>query len=168
MTPRQQFPAAHSSDELIFKQNCSVGARGFSAGLIILGNRGGYRWLSKYFDWFASRVDEDADFCEADPDDHQHLDRAAPINVNRSDEFGLMVGSFTKRNRKRVFESCGTSKKKRILESPIRQFRQTLMFMVDTICGGATVDTVREQTLAELEELSQDIESHIARLQQQP
>ena len=167
MTPRQQFPAAHSSDELIFKQNCSVGAEGFSPGLFILGNRGGYRWLSKYFVWFASRVDEDANFYKADPEDHQHLDRAAPINVNRSDEFGVMVGSFTEKHRKRVCKSCGTSKKKRALGSPIGQFRQTLMFMVNTICGGATVDPVREQTLSELEELSQEIESHIARLRQQ-
>ena len=40
--------------------------------------------------------------------------------------------------------------------------------MVDTICGGATVDAVREQTLAELEEISKEIESHIAQLQHEP
>lgn len=166
MTPRQQFPSAHSSDELIFKQNCSVRAAGFTPGLFILGSRGGYRWLAKYFDWYASQIDEDREFCKADPDDHQHLGRAAPINVNRSDEFGVTVGSFTEKNRKRVFKSCGASKKKRVLGSPIGQFRQTLVFMVNTIRAASTVDAVREQTLAELEELSQEIENHIARLRQ--
>ncbi len=165
--PARNFPSSRRGDELILKQNCQLSIDGFTAGLFILGSRGGYRWLSEYFASYASRIDDDAEFCEADPDDHQHLDRTAPINVKRSDEFGVMVGSFAAKHRKRVFKSCGTSKMKRVLGGPIGQFRQTLMFMVDTICAGSTNHALRKQTLTELEELSQDIESHIARLRQQ-
>src|SRR5262249_58319958 len=79
--------------------------------LLILANRAGYRWLSKYFmDLSKLSIPKDLD-PYGDPDYHLHLDsRSAPFNGNISDEFAFRLGTLTRANRRAVFKKYMSGK----------------------------------------------------------
>jgi hypothetical protein len=101
-------PRARPRAELIVKANVewSTGYKDLLAsGVFILGNQDGLRWLSEYISSVAARIDEAAPFSRNDPDHHEHINFDGPLNTRLSDEMGIMVGSFTRKDRKRVLDA---------------------------------------------------------------
>ena len=72
--------------------------------LLILANREGFRWLSKFFARCARKTGEtEPPF--GDPDDHEHIDLGDPeINPIHSDELAFRLGILTQKNRRVVFK----------------------------------------------------------------
>lgn len=167
---RKHPPTRRTGDELILKLGCECSSaykHWLAPSVFILGNRGGFRWLSAYFEWIAGRITERAEFSKGDPTDHQHinLDFQAPINSKLSDELGIMVGSYSQKHRRRVFKCCGISQSSRQLGSPITQFRRSLDFIVDLLINGYPDEEMRQQTISELKILSDHISDQLVRLQ---
>ena len=86
---------------------------------LLLANRAGFRWLSKFFaamadrSTFANRRPWGEDDLAAihDPDDHVHLQtRGAPFVANLSGESEFRLGTLTRANRERVFEKYALNK----------------------------------------------------------
>jgi hypothetical protein len=75
--------------------------------LILLGNSGGFRYLSDYFAQLADapELPEPAED-DPDPDDHSHI-WGAPLNEMLSERFECRVGRISSKNRQRVLTRYG-------------------------------------------------------------
>lgn len=155
-------PRIEGDEELILKQNTEVVSTGIRPGLFLLGNRSGFLWLSKYFAWIASRINESREFSKADPDDHEHLDRMGPFSSKYSDNLGLIVGSFSQRHRTKVFKACSISKKNKEAHGSIATFRNQLKFMMASLKW--LDDAQNRQFKKDLEGLASDLEDCLAEL----
>jgi hypothetical protein len=135
-TPVRLPPRFRKGAELIVKANCDLDVRGQESdlgvycGVFILGNREGFRWLSKYFAWRAGQIDEDAPFCAGDPDDHDHLVCHGPMNKGLSDDIDVMFGSFAQRHRRQVLKACGLTRARRLSGHLVSLFRCTLQYLM--------------------------------------
>lgn len=158
-------PRPPKGAEVIFKQNCECVVEDFvefRSGIFLLANKPGLRWLSDYFAWMASRVNEKAPFFKEDPDDHQHLDREPPINKQLSDPFGVIIGSCRRKHRKRTLKACGISVKRRQPGHPVAHFRHQLEQMMSMMGWGDA--KTRSQTVRELKLLIRQANSSLTRL----
>ncbi len=161
------YPKTRKGAELIVKQNCeytSDDAERLTSGVFVLGNREGFRWLSEYFAWLADRIAEDAPYSSADPDDHQHLDSVAPINHQLSDEMGLLIGSFSNKNRRRVLKACGVARSKRVPGNPVTQFSSRLEWITQLLADQPGDQELHARTIRQLALLIQQSQESVARL----
>lgn len=88
--------------KLILKEQFEIDATGdvdvVVPNILILGNRAGFRYLSDYFLWLATRDATLADDWR-DPDDHQHMDFPQdPFDAELSDRVSFRLGTLDARN----------------------------------------------------------------------
>jgi hypothetical protein len=103
-----ECPDPPDSAELILRQRFFVavpekGAPYAMPELLLLGNREGFEWLSRYFANRAASLPTEYQVERGDPDDHWHLGgdcmpRSAPL----SDEIEIRVGVYTEASRGRA------------------------------------------------------------------
>ena len=128
------YPKPIEGAELIVKHEWEHSSRfddWLAPSVFILGNKGGYRWLSLYFAWLADEISEDSSFSRIDPADHQHLDVSAPFNWKLSDEIGLMLGKMPDKHRSRILKASRIRRKTKLSGGPIVQFLHTLRDLAD-------------------------------------
>ncbi len=137
MRPRKRAalkpPRFRKGAELIIKACPTLSLRKlefeFVAGIYVLGNRLGYRWLSDYFAWRAKRLDEGDVFYREDPDDHDHLAFYPLLNRTLSDDIDVQLGSFSNKLRPRVLKACDINRKRVCQGELTAMFRSTLEFL---------------------------------------
>jgi hypothetical protein len=95
---------------IILRKTCVYWERGGRTypvpELLLLANRNGFRWLSKFFAEFAEKDPDPRPWNDlSDPDDHDHISwPRAPIDCQHSDEMEIRVGIVSPKNRTQVFE----------------------------------------------------------------
>ena len=74
--------------------------------LLLLANRNGFLWLSRFFAGFAKKDPDPRPWNDlSDPDDHDHLSwPRAPIDCQHSDEMQIRVGIVSPKNITQVFK----------------------------------------------------------------
>jgi hypothetical protein len=103
---------------IILRKNCvfhGVGDRTYPVlSLVLLANRSGFLWLSKFFAMCARKnPDRNLWKNDPDPDDHEHLDAwCSPLDEILSDEMEIRVGNLTRKNRKQVYTKYGIKSSK--------------------------------------------------------
>ena len=110
---RKTWPSRITGAELIIKENLihldSCGRETVAIpALAILGNRQGFRYLARVFEYLADRTPvPPASAHETDPEDHQHLD---VFDSARSDKVEIRLGHITPENRRQVLRKFGVSR----------------------------------------------------------
>jgi hypothetical protein len=132
--PKRQTRSApfQQRAELVIKANCehsSSSSEWLASGVHILGNAAGFQQLAECLVEFAKRGAEDVPYHANDPDQHEHLDVLPAVNRNLSDDFGVMIGVYSSRNRRRVFGQCGVSKASQVRGTPITHLLAHLEFI---------------------------------------
>ena len=74
--------------------------------LLLLANKQGFLWLSRFFAEFAKKDPDPRPWNDlSDPDDHDHLAwPRAPIDCEHSDEMEIRVGIVSPKNKAQVFK----------------------------------------------------------------
>ena len=128
-------PANRKGTELILKANPGLHLKDdnsgieIGAGIFLIGNRQGFRWLADYFTWRADRIDEKGPFYKGFPDDPDPLDTHGPFNRSLSEPICFTVGSFSKKHRARILRACGISRKSRLPGDLAMMYRSTLEWL---------------------------------------
>ena len=129
-------PAIRKGAELILKANPGLHLREdhsgleIGAGIFLLGNRPGFRWLADYFTWLADRIDETGPTGKGRVlDNPENLEADGPFNPQLSDGMCFTVGSFPQKHRAQVLRACRINRKRRLPGNLLTLFRSTLDFL---------------------------------------
>jgi hypothetical protein len=115
-----------ASPEVILKQfvhfDCTGRKIKPEPALLILANREGYAWLADYFGALATREWHTSSDI-SDPDDHQHLRDALPINRKLSDTMEIRLGFLNEQNRRAVKQKYNISTSTARHDSLVRRYK---------------------------------------------
>jgi hypothetical protein len=100
--------------------------------LILLGNRKGFTWLSKFFARCAKKKPYSAPWInELDPDQHAHLNPSlAPILRKHSDEMEIRVGIITPKNKRKVFLKYSITPNKPYVGDLVKQYKEQIQHVL--------------------------------------
>jgi len=147
------MPEKSKDAEIVVKRNFGYGSLfrrtdfGLYEGISVFANRRGYRFLSDYFKWMAQRTVSES---EGDPGDHTHLNPSS----TRCDELAFTFDSLTASNRKAVLTNANATKKARRTGSPIKQFKQIFVEIIDSFGSYLNNDDeLRKSVMDEIDEL---------------
>ena len=146
------MPQKRKDAEIIMKRNFGYGSLfrksdfGLYEGISVFANRRGYRFLSDYFQWMAERTVSES---EDDPGDHVHL----CLSSNCSDELDLTFDNLTVSNRNAVLRNANATKKTIRSGSPIKQFKQIFLEIMDHFGSYFNNDEFRKSVVDEIDEL---------------
>ncbi|MFO0782845.1 MAG: hypothetical protein U0636_04090 [Phycisphaerales bacterium] len=130
-TPPYPEPSAHA--ELILRQRLFVetsGAKPYAVPeLLILGNREGFEWLSKYFAYRAAKMPTEFQVQQNDADDHHHLVALDhPFSSKLSDELEIRVGMLTPQNRATTLAKYGFMTSEPQRGCLVKRYKQLIRF----------------------------------------
>ena len=131
MSGTRHPPTAPDGAEIIIRHQFTM--QGFDDGavpipeILIVANKDGFRWLSRYFAWLAELSVTEFQLKVGDSDNHQHLTTdQPPINPELSAQLEMRLGILTPEGRETTLKKYGLTPQNRQQGSLFDQFGRIL------------------------------------------